>query len=49
MRGALVEIGDEEPDPVPIPAWLQLLEVEAAALLDEYESIRCHIQLPQSD
>jgi hypothetical protein len=34
---ALVEIEDEQPDAVSIPAWLQFLEVEAAALLEESE------------
>jgi hypothetical protein len=37
-----VEIEDEEPDAALIPVWLQLLEVEAAALLDESEETRCH-------
>jgi hypothetical protein len=32
---ALVEIEDKGPDVVPMPIWLQLLEVEAAVLLDE--------------
>jgi hypothetical protein len=32
---ALVEIEDQESDAVPIPVWLQLLEVEAAVLLDK--------------
>jgi hypothetical protein len=34
---ALVEIEHQESDTVPIPVWLQLLEVEAAALLDKCE------------
>jgi hypothetical protein len=46
-REAFVEIENEEPDAVPLPVWLQLLDVEAAALLDESESIRGHIRLPQ--
>jgi hypothetical protein len=34
---ALVEVEDDEPDAVSISFWLQLLEVEAVALLDESE------------
>jgi hypothetical protein len=45
---ALVEIEEEEPDTILIPVSLQLLEVEAVALLDECEGIRYHIQPAQS-
>jgi hypothetical protein len=33
----LVKIEKEEPDAVPIPVWLQFIEVAAAALLNEFE------------
>jgi hypothetical protein len=33
----LVEIENEDPDQVPIPVWLRLLEVEVAAPLGESE------------
>jgi hypothetical protein len=41
---ALIETEDEGPDAVPISVWLQLLEMEAAAFLDESESIGCHMR-----